>query len=137
MKPQRLVTVVGTAIGMCILGDSFLYGVLPLEAKALGISLPLVGVLLSANRLVRLASNTWASTIFERLGPRRPFVAAVVLSLITTATYGLGWGFVVFLLARLGWGIAWSGLRQGGFQAVWTGGESRKGQLMGLLYGLI
>ena len=119
------------------MGDSFLYGLLPLEAKNLGIALPLVGVLLSANRLVRLISNTWASAIFERLGPRTPFILAAVLSLITTALYGVGWGFVVFLLARLGWGIAWSALRQGGYQAVWTGSESARGRLTGLLWGLV
>ena len=128
---------VGAVIGLCIVGDSFLYSLLPLEAKNLGIALPLVGVLLSANRLVRLISNTSASAVFERFGPRLPFLMAVALSLVTTATYGIGWGFVMFLTARLGWGIAWSALRQGGYQAVWTGGESARGRLMGLLWGLI
>lgn len=135
--PERLVFAVGATIGLCIVGDSFLYGILPLEAKNLGIALPLVGVLLSANRLVRLISNTWASAIFERLGARTPFVFAVMLSLVTTALYGVGWGLSIFLLARLGWGIAWSALRQGGYQAVWTSGESRRGRLRGLLWGLI
>jgi len=86
---------------------------------------------------VRLISNTWASAILERLGARTPFVFAVMLSLVTTALYGVGWGLSIFLLARLGWGIAWSALRQGGYQAVWTSGESRRGRLMGLLWGLI
>ncbi len=127
----------GATIGLAILGDSFLYGVLPLEAEHLGISLPLVGILLSANRLVRLASNTWAGAVFERFGPRRPFAVATVLALITTLTYGIGWGFLVFLLARIGWGIAWSGLRQGAYQAVWTGDETAKGRLTGVLWGLV
>ena len=39
--------------------------------------------------------------------------------------------------ARLGWGIAWSALRQGGYQAVWTGGSAQRGRLMGLLWGII
>ena len=124
-------------IGLSILGDSFLYGNLPIEAENLGIALPLVGVLLSANRLVRLISNTWASSLFEKFGPRQPFIASTVLALITTALYGAGWGFMVFLLARMGWGIAWSALRQGGYQAVWTGGAYAKGKLMGLLWGMI
>jgi MFS family permease len=136
-KPQRLVFIVGLTIGLSILGDSFLYGNLPIEAETLGIALPLVGVLLSANRLVRLVSNTWASSLFERFGPRKPFIASTVLALVTTALYGVGWGFMVFLLARMGWGIAWSALRQGGYQAVWTGGPYAKGRLMGLLWGMI
>ena len=136
-KPQRLVFIVGLTIGLSILGDSFLYGNLPIEAENLGIALPLVGVLLSANRLVRLVSNTWASSVFEKFGPRKPFIASTVLALITTALYGVGWGFAVFLLARMGWGIAWSALRQGGYQAVWAGGPYAKGRLMGLLWGMI
>jgi MFS family permease len=134
---QRLVFIVGLTIGLSILGDSFLYGNLPIEAENLGIALPLVGVLLSANRLVRLISNTWASSVFEKFGPRKPFIASTVLALITTALYGVGWGFMVFLLARMGWGIAWSALRQGGYQAIWTGGQHAKGRLMGLLWGMI
>ena len=134
---QRLIFIVGLTIGLSILGDSFLYGNLPIEAENLGIALPLVGILLSANRLVRLISNTWASSVFEKFGPRRPFIASTVLALITTALYGVGWGFVVFLLARMGWGIAWSALRQGGYQAIWTGGQHAKGRLMGLLWGMI
>jgi len=136
-EPQRLVFIVGLTIGLSILGDSFLYGNLPIEAENLGIALPLVGVLLSANRLVRLISNTWASSLYEKLGPRKPFIAATVLALITTSLYGVGWGFMVFLLARMGWGIAWSALRQGGYQAVWTAGQYGKGKMMGLLWGMI
>jgi MFS family permease len=136
-KPERLVFIVGLTIGLSILGDSFLYGNLPIEAENLGIALPLVGILLSANRLVRLVSNTWASSIFEKFGPRKPFIFAAVLALLTTAMYGVGWGFAVFLLARIGWGIAWSALRQGGYQAIWASGELSKGKLMGLLWGLI
>ena len=136
-RPERLVLMVGGTIGLAIVGDSFLYGTLPIEAKNLGIALPLVGILLSINRLVRLLSNTWASSVFEKLGPRRPFVLATVLALLTTAAYGAGWGFLVFLLARMGWGIAWSALRQAGYQAVWTGGDRAKGRLMGMLWGII
>lgn len=136
-KPALFVAQVGGVIGLCILGDSLMYSLLPLEASALGIPLPLVGVLLSANRLVRLFSNSWASAIFARLGPRRPFWAAAVIGLVSTALYGVGWGFALFLAARLLWGIAWSGLRQGGFEAVWVGDSSMRGRLTGLQWGLV
>ncbi len=133
----RLVLASGLVVALCIVGDSYLYSVLPLEATNLGIALPLVGVLLSANRLVRLVSNTWASRVFERWGPRRPFAAAALLSLVTSAGYAFGQGFIAFLPARLGWGVAWSGLRQGSYQAVWKGGPAARGRLMGLLWGII
>jgi MFS family permease len=87
--------------------------------------------------VIRLGSNTWASALFERLGPRRPFIAATVLGLTATFLYGLGLGFAVFLAGRILWGIAWSALRQGGYQAVWTGSPAAKGRLMGLLWGVV
>ncbi|GAB4407279.1 MAG: MFS transporter [Anaerolineales bacterium] len=136
-SPLRLVVSAGLTVGLVIMGDSLLYNLLPLEAPRLGISLPLVGVLLSANRIVRLLSNAWMSAVFERFGPRLPFIGAAVLGLLTTATYGARWGFAAFLAARLGWGVAWSALRQGGYQAVWANGNDIKGRHMGLLWGIV
>ena len=136
-RPLYLVLIVSSVIALCILGDSLMYSILPLEAANLGISLPLVGVLLSANRLVRLLSNAWASGAFERWGARGPFLIVTLLGLISTFLYGVGWGFALFLAARLLWGIAWSGLRQGGYEAVWHGGGAVKGRLTGFLWGVV
>jgi MFS family permease len=132
-----LVAVVGSCIGLAIMGDSLMYTILPLAAPSLGIPLPLVGVLLSANRLVRLLSNAAASRVFERFGPRLPFIGSVVIGAVATLLYGVQAGFLLFLVARLLWGISWSGLRQGGYQAIWTGESSQKGRLTGLLWGLV
>ena len=136
-RPESLVLTAGAVVGLCIMGDSLLYAVLPLEAENLGIALPLVGLLLSANRIVRLFANTPIGMLFERWGVRWPFVGSAILGLIVALLYGTGWGFLVFLVARIGWGLAWSGLRLGGFQAVWAGPEPMRGRLMGLLGAVI
>ncbi len=136
-QAYRLTLWVSLVIGLTIMGDSLLYSLLPLAAPRLGIALPLVGVLLSANRLIRLGSNTPVSVLFARWGPRRPFLGATWLALVAVVLYGLAPGFGLFLLARLLWGIAWSGLRQGGYQMIWTGGERQRGRLMGLQWGVI
>lgn len=136
-KPSKHLLHVALVIALGIMGDSLMYSLLPLEAENLGIPLSLVGLLLSANRIIRLLSNTWAGLAFERWGPRIPFLVAAVLAFVTTALYGMGWGFVVFLIARSGWGIAWSAFRQGGYQAVWAAPEKVKGRLMGLLWGIV
>ncbi|MBV7332668.1 MFS transporter [Chloroflexi bacterium TSY] len=119
------------------MGDSLLYSILPLEATNLGISLPQVGILLSANRLIRLLSNTWASGFYEKLGPRSPFIDATLLGVIATVLYGMGWGFMTLLMARIIWGIGWSALRQGGYQAIWVAGDRVKGRMTGILWGLV
>lgn len=136
-RAGRLVASVGAVVGLAIMGDSLMYAILPLAAPDLGIALPLVGILLSANRLVRLVSNSWASSLFERRQPRLPFLLAAGLGLAATLIYGLAAGFRLFLAARIVWGIAWSGLRQGGYQAIWTGADNARGRLTGLLWGLV
>ncbi len=136
-KSIRLTLIVAVAISLSIMGDSLMYSLLPLEASSLGIALPLVGILLSANRLVRLFSNTWISAVFKQFGPRLPFWVATMLALLTTSLYGIGWGFWIFLLARIGWGVAWSGLRQGGYEAVGLADDALKGRLMGALWGVV
>ncbi len=136
-QPAHLVATVAAVIGLCIVGDSLLYSILPLQASALGLSLLQVGILLSANRLVRLASNAWVSSLFERWSARWLLMAACVLGLFSTTIYGMGWGFAIFLSARLVWGVAWSAFRQGGYHAVWSGEAQVKGRLTGLLWGIV
>lgn len=132
-----LVLVVSGAVGFAIMGDSLLYAILPLAAGQLALSPQQVGLLLSANRLIRLFSNTWLSAIFARFGPYRAFVISAILGVLTTALYGFEFGFVALLLARIGWGVAWSGLRQGTYQSIWAGDQADAGRLMGLKWGVV
>ena len=119
------------------MGDSLMYSLLPLEAESLGIPLAAVGLLLSINRIVRLGSNTWAGLIFEKLGPRKPFIVASLVAVLTSAVYGMAFGLLAFFIARVIWGFSWSVFRHGGFHAVGEGQGHESGKLMGLLWGLV
>ena len=136
-SPTKLVFIVSGAVAFAIMGDSLLYAILPLAAGDLALSPGQVGLLLSANRLIRLFSNTWLSALFARFGPYRTFVISAILGVLTTAAYGPGWGFVFLLAARIAWGISWSGLRQGTFQSIWAGAGSDAGRLMGFSWGIV
>ena len=137
LASSGLVVAVSGTVAFAIMGDSLLYGILPLAAEDLGLLPQQVGLLLSANRLIRLLSNTWLSTLFARFGPYRTFVVSAILGVLTTAVYGLGWGFLMLLMARMAWGVSWSGLRQGSYQAIWAGAGSAAGRLMGLMWGIV
>ena len=137
LASSGLVVAVSGTVAFAIMGDSLLYGILPLAAEDLGLLPQQVGLLLSVNRLIRLLSNTWLSTLFARFGPYRTFVVSAILGVLTTAVYGLGWGFLMLLMARMAWGISWSGLRQGSYQAIWAGAGSAAGRLMGLMWGVV
>ena len=126
------VIAVALAVGSTLLGDSMLYAVMPSQPEAWALSVPAVGILLSANRLVRLVTNSVVAVIFERFGQRIPFVAALVLSVVVTLVYGWTTAFVVLLLARMGWGLCWSALRLGGFWTVLSEAtDNNRGLLMG------
>lgn len=112
------VGLVGGATAFSLLGDQALYAVLPVYLDPLGLSAIQVGILLSANRWVRLLTNHLAHRILERADFRFLFVAALVLGVVTTAAYGLTQSFTVLLMARLLWGLAWSFIRQGGVMRI-------------------
>jgi MFS family permease len=73
-----------------------------------------VGVLLSANRAVRLLTNPLAGWIAARIGITLPFVLALGVGAATTFAYGIANGFAALLAARLVWGLCWSFIRLGG-----------------------
>jgi MFS family permease len=124
-----LVTAVAAAT---IMGDSMLYNVLPSQVEAFSISVGLVGVLLSANRLVRLVSNLVAAWAMERFGMRGPLLASVFLALGTTVAYGTAPWFSVLLLARLVWGMTFSVFRLSGYLVVLEeSADGSRGRLMG------
>jgi MFS family permease len=133
----RPVVLVSAAVALSLLGDSLLYAVLPSQAEAVGVPVGLVGVILSANRFIRLLSNPWAGSVCDHLGYARPFTAALLLGALTTAVYGLATGFWLLFFARVLWGVSWSFLRVGGLGTVLEHATHRdRGLLMGFFLGI-
>ena len=115
------------------LGDSLLYVALPLIYPSFGLSLVHVGILLSANRLVRFVSNTFAGYVYGRKPVKQVLVIAIFAASFINLSYGYIGGFLPFLLMRLCWGITWSFLRLGGYLSVISfSDESNRGRYMGV-----
>lgn len=126
------VVAVFVVMALALLGDSLLYVVLPLHAPALGLSGFQVGVLLSANRWVRMLTNRGATWLAARWGSRRMFGGAALLAGVTTALYALTPAFLPFIIARMAWGFCYSTLRLGCFVTVLAAATDRtRGALMG------
>jgi MFS family permease len=120
-------------LGAVILGDSMIYNVLPTGVESFGVSVGLVGVLLSANRVVRFVSNSVAAWVIERFGIILPLSISIVIAIGTSATYGLAQGFAILLAARILWGIAFSVFRLSGFLVtIEETQDSNRGRIMGL-----
>ncbi|MFZ5817410.1 MAG: MFS transporter, partial [Bacillota bacterium] len=127
----------GALVAIAILGDSYLYAVLPVHHAEAGVGLAAVGWLLSINRWVRFFTNPLAGAVGARLGWGWAFAGALWLAAATTAGYGLLKGLTALLVARALWGLSWSFLRLGGMAAVLADSpEGRRGRLMGLFTGV-
>lgn len=124
----------GLAMALSLAGDLTLYAVLPAYAAGLGISLAAVGVLLSANRLIRLVSNPLVGALADRFNRRRLVLLGLTTGVFSTLLYSAADGFWLFLLGRLLWGISWSILYIGLYAMVLdVTGPSERGWSSGLL----
>jgi len=133
--PNNSVNVVRAALVVSAsnLGDSLLYVALPLMYPSLGLNIVHVGILLSANRLVRFISNTFAGYIYGRKPLKWVLVVSIIAAFFINLSYGYIHGFLPFLLMRLLWGITWSFLRLGGYLSVISfSNEMNRGQFMGV-----
>lgn len=96
------------ATALALLGDMFMYAVLPSRPAAAGITAASLGVVLSVHRLIRLAVNPVSGLLYDRLGRRRPFLAGMTLAVCATTGYLLAPGLAALVGARLVWGLAYS-----------------------------
>ena len=129
--PLPIVAAAG-AVAVTLLGDQMLYTVMPASPQRWTLSIAAVGVLLSANRFIRLLSNPLAAVLFHRYGVHAPFAVAMAATVVITAAYGWLTSFWLLLAARCAWGVCWSVLRLGG---QWTvldeATDADRGRLMG------
>ena len=100
----------GLVIAVGMIGDTLLYAVLPLYHEQFGLSLAMVGVLLSLNRWIRLLANSAVAHLGERIGPHALMIAAALGSAVSTTLYGLVDDATIQILARILWGISYASL---------------------------
>src|SRR5437764_1572522 len=89
-------------------GDTLLYLLLPLHHVTFGVSLAEAGLLLAANRLVRIAGYGWVARFFAERGPRLACLLAASGSLLSTFGYATLSGIWGLLIARLLWGLVFA-----------------------------
>lgn len=95
-------------MSLALLGDALLYAVLPAYAESFGLTLPWVGVMLSANRIVRVFAYGVVANLTQSIGVRRMCISAALVATLSTAIYGFGQGPVIMLMARIMWGLTYA-----------------------------
>ncbi|MBN1965997.1 MAG: MFS transporter, partial [Anaerolineae bacterium] len=130
--PERTLWLVGVGVALSLLGDNTLYIVLPTHTAEAGILLADVGLMLSANRLIRLFINGPYGLMLERVQRRKIVVPSLFLGAFSTLLYTLP-GFWPLLIGRLLWGAAWAGIWIGGSTIVLDiSTEANRGRFSGL-----
>jgi MFS family permease len=114
INPGKVLLPLGLGTALSLMGDATLYTVLPTHAAEAGITLAAVGIILSANRIIRLFLNGPAGYAYDRNPRRKLFVPALFIGALSTAIYAVSNGFWPLLAGRLIWGLAWSGIWVGG-----------------------
>ena len=97
-----------TLMSLALLGDALIYAILPLYAEDFGLTIPMVGILLAANRIVRIFIYTLISKLVTRFGARALCILAAIMATVSTYLYGISTGFFPLLCARILWGIAYA-----------------------------
>lgn len=132
-NPRQVLLAVGVGTALSLMGDTALYAVLPTHTAEAGVTLASVGVLLSANRWIRLLLNGPAGLAYDRWPRRRLFLFALGIGTLSTALYGYTQGFWFLLIGRLLWGLAWSGIWVGGNTIILNAASvEERGRLTGL-----
>ncbi len=116
IQPSRVIFPLGMGTALSLVGDATLYTVLPTHTAEAGITLAAVGIILSANRLIRLFLNGPIGLAYDRSLRRRLFIPALFIGALSTAIYAATSGFWPLLAGRLLWGLAWAG--------IWVGGST-------------
>ena len=136
-RPPLSVFYISTAVSAVVLGDALIYTILPSYYQHLGLVPFQVGILLSINRWIRLATNHIAEHCYRRYPSNLWLIFALFMGSVVTAMYAFAHLFIIFLGARILWGLSFSFLRQAGIMtAVESGSPAHLGERMGYYRGI-
>jgi MFS family permease len=97
-------------LALTLPGDTLLYLLLPLYAGSFGVSLPEAGLLLAANRLIRIFGYGWIARFYTDGGPRTACLMAAFGGALSTASYATLSGIWLLLIGRLVWGLSFGAM---------------------------
>jgi len=98
------------ALAVTLPSDTCLYLLLPMFASQFGVSLFEVGVLLAANRLVRIMGYGFVARFYARRGDRPTDTLAVIAAACASLGYATLSGVWLLLPFRLLWGLSFAAL---------------------------
>lgn len=98
------------ALGVACPADTLLYLLLPMYAADFGLTLAQAGILLAANRMVRIVGYGRVARFYAEHGDRPTCTIAIIASACCALAYATVSGFWMLLIARLVWGLCFGAL---------------------------
>ena len=123
-------------LGLTLPADVVLYLLLPMYAADFGVTLFQAGVLLAANRLVRIVGYGAVARLYAARGDRLICLWATVAAAVCALGYAFASGFWILLVLRLLWGMSFAALNlstQTLSTAAITGAAGRTGRSRALI----
>ena len=108
---SRQTILASSALTLTLVSDAILYLLLPIFYADFLLTIIWVGVLLSANRFIRILLNPLIVFIYERLGVKPAVFLAVVLASVACMIFLYPFSPWLLLIARMLWGFAYGLLR--------------------------
>ena len=109
---------VAGCVAASLLGDGSLYVVLPVVFASRGLTPWHVGLILSANRWVRLFTNDPVARLLGIAPIRTTLSTALVVGGVTSIMYGVTTSVTLLVISRCLWGACWSVIRLAGLLVV-------------------
>ena len=114
LRAYRSVGFAGIAIACSLAGDMAIYTVLPIIYLDIGLTALQVGIILAANRFIRILTNPLADRLIGRFSARTLMYASLFVGGVIALLYSFMPSFPFLLILRLFWGLCWSVLRHVG-----------------------
>ncbi|WP_397448048.1 MFS transporter [Pseudomonas sp. NA-150] len=97
-------------LALCLPCDALLYLLLPMQAQAFGVTLAQAGILLAANRIVRIFGYSYVMRFYARHGDRPTLMLAAGTAAVCGVGNALVSGFWWLLILRFGWGLCYGAM---------------------------
>ncbi len=123
-------------LALTLPGDTVLYLLLPIYAATFGVSLPEAGLLLAANRLIRIVGYGWVARFYAARGPRTACLIATLGAAFSALLYATCSGLWLLLVGRLIWGLSFAAMNLAN-QALPTAVAEGAARRMGLSRAII
>ena len=132
-SPRIQFLLISAIVTLSLFGDALLYAVLPAKPGNFHVLIWQIGILLGANRLIRLFTNEIAGRILKKYGMEKPLFFVIIIGGLTTIGYTAPFGFWWLLLMRIIWGSCWSVLRAEGYiNALALSKDHNRGKVIAL-----